>query len=67
MAENIWRGWDGFYTSELVTVGGLRFWQDQGEHFSPAFRDYVIAIVALQQGAQPSAAAHEGEHRLGDR
>jgi hypothetical protein len=46
MAENIWNGWDGFYRSELATVGGRNFWNDQGSNFSPAFRTYVDSIVA---------------------
>ncbi len=46
MAETIWSGWDGFYRSELRTIGGRSFWRVSGPNFSPAFRAYVDSIVA---------------------
>ena len=45
MEENIWKGWDGFYRSELATEAGRKFWKDGGHNFSPEFRTYVDSLV----------------------
>lgn len=44
--DTIWRGWDGYYRSQLETQAFRSFWGDQGVNFSPDFNKYVTSLLA---------------------
>ena len=44
MNDNIWDGWDGHYRWLSEQQPGRRFWREEREGFSPAFRQYVDSI-----------------------
>lgn len=46
MDEEIWRGWDGFYRSELRRRPHQQFWSSARNNFSPAFSTYVEGILS---------------------
>ena len=50
MDENIWKGWDGFYRSELATRPFQWFWHGNRLTFSPEFRMYVDSQLAKAGG-----------------
>jgi hypothetical protein len=45
MEERVWKGWDGFYRTELATKGGRIFWNDGRTGFSQGFRTYVDSVL----------------------
>ena len=45
MEDNIWEGWDAHYRSLLERPGGLRYWAEGKEGFSPAFGSYLDSIL----------------------
>jgi len=46
MEENTWEGWDAHYRSLLQQPGGLRYWAQGKEGYSPAFGSYLDSILA---------------------
>ena len=46
MDENMWAGWDGFYSNTLKNTKGYQwFWMNDRENFTPEFRRYADSIL----------------------